>query len=222
MSKHVRPKLPESGRWQASANLAEGAASFIPWDLVAILAALVADSPPGTSAAPLFGEWEAHRVSLPPSDQGEPCDGTMTIKPLPVVVDSEAVDPKAVVGYHLALFSAAELGVDGPSPRLLDARHRQPTAGAVAAIDVSDHRSVVTVPHRVRSETALLEEATRLLCAIPAASPLAPPPPLLLGFVAELLLMLGATVAVLLATVLVRVERAKTMRVRRENVGCHM
>ena len=163
MSKHVRPKLPESGRWQASANLAEGAASFIPWDLVAILAALVADSPPGTSAAPLFGEWEAHRVSLPPSDQGEPCDGTMTIKPLPVVVDSEAVDPKAVVGYHLALFSAAELGVDGPSPRLLDARHRQPTAGAVAAIDVSDHRSVVTVPHRVRSETALLEEATRLL-----------------------------------------------------------
>ena len=51
---HVAPRLPSQLRWRPSTQLHRG---FVPWDVVALLAALRPE---------LFGEWEAHRVDVPP------------------------------------------------------------------------------------------------------------------------------------------------------------
>ena len=64
----------------------------------------------------------------------------MTIKPLPAVVDSEAVDPRAVVGYHLALFSAAEAR----------ARRRWPLDAAPRRAPSATHRRRRRCHRRVR------------------------------------------------------------------------
>ena len=65
------------------------------------------------------------------------------------------------------------------------------------------HRNVALIPHRMRSEAAVLEEATELLCSVPAATHVDPARPvaLLLGFGKEAIwLALGtAGVGVLIA-----------------------
>lgn len=65
---YVAPKLPSELRWRPSVALSRG---FIPWDVVALLAAL---------RPHLFGEWEAHAVELPTCDGPEPCDSTMVVE----------------------------------------------------------------------------------------------------------------------------------------------
>ena len=67
---YVAPKLPAGSRWTASNHLRRG---FIPWDVVAILAAFEPHRH--------FGEWEMHRVGLPRCLAGEPCNGTMAVEP---------------------------------------------------------------------------------------------------------------------------------------------
>ena len=133
----MAPKLPPGSRWSPSAHLSDG---FIPWDVVALLAA---------TRPQLFGAWEAHAVSVPPCASGEPCNGTMAVEPAPL--DS-------------SLLATARDGARVP--------------GA--------HRNVVTVPHTVASESALIDASIELLCSVPAADPDAPPPRLHLGFLREM------------------------------------
>jgi inosine-uridine nucleoside N-ribohydrolase len=86
---HVAPKLPKGSRWHASANLMRG---FVPWDTVALLAALNPE---------LFGEWEVHQVEVPPCPEGEPCNGTMVVHAAalaePSLATVEALDAEGAV-----------------------------------------------------------------------------------------------------------------------------
>ena len=61
-SDHARRQL-----WTPSPNLKNG---FIPWDVVALLV---------VTHPELFDNFEYHRVEFPGCDEGEPCDGTMSI-----------------------------------------------------------------------------------------------------------------------------------------------
>ena len=153
---HARRRLPEDARWKASAGLPRG---FVPWDVVALMAA----------ARPvLFGEWEAHAVSVPPC-AAEPCNGTMTVDPTPLQS------------------SLLATGVWRP----LSAMEQDRT------IDL--HRNVVTVPHLLRSEAALVDETIELLCAVPAVGATKKPASsaMSLGFMREAALIGAGTLAAL-------------------------
>ena len=54
-------------QWSPSPNMKIG---FIPWDVIALLVVTHPD---------LFDNFEYHRVEFPGCDEGEPCDGTMTV-----------------------------------------------------------------------------------------------------------------------------------------------
>ena len=99
VNKHVRPKLPEAGsghrdagRWPASGGMEDG---FIPWDVVAVLAAL--------RPADLFERWQVHRMTMPRCGDGaEPCDGTMTVEPIDARHITKPLEaPRKFVGYHV-------------------------------------------------------------------------------------------------------------------------
>lgn len=45
--------------------------AFVPWDVVAVLAA---------ARPELFGEWRDFEVTVPPCASGEPCDGTVSVR----------------------------------------------------------------------------------------------------------------------------------------------
>jgi len=193
VNKHVRPKLPEAGsghrdagRWPASGGMEDG---FIPWDVVAVLAAL--------RPADLFERWQVHRMTMPRCGDGaEPCDGTMTVEPIDARHITKPLEaPRKFVGYH----------VPDERGHMLD---------ATTSSDREIHRHVVTVPDLLRSEASLLDASAALLCLVPVADPAAPLPPLLLGFAAEALLAVGASVAALLGAALFRSERAKAKRLR--------
>eukprot|EP00966_Prymnesium_polylepis_P037887 878999-Prymnesium_polylepis.1 len=73
VNKHVEPKLGEGKHaWVGSKTLRTG---FIPWDVVALMAAF---------QHPLFSDWETLQVLLPPCAR-EPCNGTMEVEGMPTV-----------------------------------------------------------------------------------------------------------------------------------------
>ena len=140
----VAPRLPDGSRWRRSSRLQRG---FIPWDVVALLAAFKPWH---------FGAWEAHKVEMPRCAHlggREPCDATMRVEPTPVkglVVDLED-------GLVRADMTAAEDEEEA-------AQSHAKTLHSRAA-----WRDVALIPHLVRSERELVADAISLLCAVPAA-----------------------------------------------------
>jgi hypothetical protein len=107
-----------------------------------------------------------------------------------------------------------DCGAAGDCRTLSDDRH---AAAAAAADGAAEHaaaatrdawRGVVIVPHRLKDELALVDDALRLLCDVPVGSHATAEPALHLGFMADALAVGGGTLGALLASVLLWRRRA--------------
>lgn len=63
----VERKFPTNGPWRHSSKMRDG---FVPWDVIAVLV---------MTHPQLFSHFSYHKVDFPRCDEGEPCDGAMTI-----------------------------------------------------------------------------------------------------------------------------------------------
>ena len=131
----------------AHAALLDGAAAFVPWDVVALFAA--------TDPASYFDEWREVALAAPPCDGGEPCDGTVSAlvaaRPVAnVTAWLEGDDARAFgVGSGLALAPTrlragavvasmrallCEVPAAGPVPRVLPGAAPHAAAAVAAAV----------------------------------------------------------------------------------------
>ena len=195
VNSHVSPKLPPHGRWPRSRHLT-GSDGFVPWDLVACLAALQPE---------LFGEWELLAASFPSSQEGviggQGRDGLDGRPMSSRVRDGEPFKGDMVVRRFVG---ATGSGLDG---------------AASMENDRSLWAGVVLVPHLIVGEAALLEAMLYPICAVPLAPPFSAPGarlPMLLGALPDVLgVALAAAVVVATAACMCRRDRRLRQRLER-------
>ncbi|CAE8618085.1 unnamed protein product, partial [Polarella glacialis] len=151
-------------RWpeDVAAGLDEG---FIPWDVVALLAAV---------RPALFEDWEYLAVELPPCEGGEPCNGTMTTskaQALPqdteswasglVLVPQRIRDEGQLLEAMLELFCAVPAVTPIPKSALLWGFLTPLALVALAALPLALAGACVCKLCRARRHLTLKEQSTR-------------------------------------------------------------